>query len=156
MKRSSSEQSFSDDEDIKPQIELPVTPKKPKVKAKLTSASPASPENKQEKRGRGGGQVNGEWTPEKKAEYLDAIIANGYKATDLDELSHKVSICIAVCYTPFADIYSLGWQKDSLSTNWYQTRRGLVGKRQFKLFEGRSEQDTASHGRGHSSTSILV
>lgn len=88
MKRSSSEQSSSDTEDYKPQIELPATPKKSKSTSKSTSASP---EKKAKKEGQGGGQVNGIWTPEKKAEFMDVIISNGYKATNLDLLSIEVS-----------------------------------------------------------------
>jgi hypothetical protein len=33
----------------------------------------------------------GEWTPDKRAEFMDTIIANGYKATNLDVLGVKVS-----------------------------------------------------------------
>lgn len=89
MKRSSSEKSASsDDEESKPKLE-PTTPPPKTGKSKSSSASPSK---KAKKESKGSGQVNGGWTPEKKAMFMDTIIANGYKSTNLEELSVKVSL----------------------------------------------------------------
>jgi hypothetical protein len=68
MKRSSSE--TTSEEDQKPNI----TP------SKKTKKSPqkVKPEN-------------GEWDPEKRALFMDLVIAAGYKAINLDELASTVS-----------------------------------------------------------------
>lgn len=39
---------------------------------------------------KGNVQANGQWTPEKKANFMDDIIASGYKHSNLDDLSIKV------------------------------------------------------------------
>jgi hypothetical protein len=73
MKRSSSE--ATSEEDQKPNI----TPsKKIKKSPQKTSPTKVKPEN-------------GEWDPEKRAMFMDLIIAAGYKAVNLDEVASTVS-----------------------------------------------------------------
>jgi hypothetical protein len=80
MKRSSSEVSpspiSSPDQDSKPDI----TP------SKKTKKSPTKP-----KKETGVKPENGEWDPEKRAVFMDIIIAAGYKAVNLDEIASTVS-----------------------------------------------------------------
>ena len=114
MKRSNSEQSSSDIEDYKPQIQLPVTPKKAKSQVKSTSTTP---EKKARKEKEGGGQVNGTWTSEKKAKFMDVIISNGYKATNLDVLNIEVR----------REVSGLsGWRVQSLIIQLGMSKRQLI------------------------------
>jgi hypothetical protein len=69
MKRSSSE--TTSEEDQKPNI----TPSK-KIKKSPQKVKPE----------------NGEWDPEKRAAFMDLIIAAGYKAINLDEVAGTVSL----------------------------------------------------------------
>jgi hypothetical protein len=96
MKRNSSDIEpsspiSSQSDDFKPDITPPPTSK---IKTSRTkSPSTPSPKKKAEKESSGsssGGGGNGEWTPEKKAIFMDRVIAAGYKVLDLGELATEV------------------------------------------------------------------
>jgi hypothetical protein len=96
MKRNSSDIEpsspiSSDSEDFKPDITPPPTSKAvhPKPKAPSTP-SPKKKAKSSSGGSSGGGGGNGEWTPEKKAIFMDRVIATGYKGLDLGELAEEV------------------------------------------------------------------
>jgi hypothetical protein len=97
MKRSSLEVSPTPsadiDIDIKPDLTSPS--KKPKKTPSPTKSRPKSP-TKPKKEGE---SQNGEWDKEKRAAFMDLIIAAGYKAVNLDEVAASVSSrisCISI------------------------------------------------------------
>jgi hypothetical protein len=78
-------------DDFKPEL----TPPPPETRAKK-----ATPKKKAKMEGsgsshEGGGGGNGEWTPEKKAVFMDRVIAAGYKVLDLNTLAIEVSTGLA-------------------------------------------------------------
>lgn len=68
----------------------PTTPK-PKLEPESEDDGPRKTPKRQRRASLTPSPSPGEWTPAKRAEFIDTIIANGYKATNLDELSGKVS-----------------------------------------------------------------
>ena len=94
MKRSSSDISSPPssrsevvDADFKPDVT------RSSKKKRISAASATSTPTKAARQGaQGVNHVVGEWTPEKKATFMDTIIANGYKTTNLTELSEQVSM----------------------------------------------------------------
>jgi hypothetical protein len=99
MKRSSSAMSSSapnssDTEDFKPDVN-PVSP----LKTSKTPPKTPSPAKKAKKSSGGGGANNGEWTPEKKAVFMDRVVGSGYKNLDLGALSEEVSLFNCLCWS---------------------------------------------------------
>jgi hypothetical protein len=94
MKRSSSATSSSPEAssdccDLKPKLDTP-PPKK-----KTTKGIPKTPTPRQKVTARGNMNAdNGEWTPEKKAKFMDIIIELGYKHADLGAVAAEVSRCL--------------------------------------------------------------
>jgi hypothetical protein len=90
--------------DFKPDISPPPTSK---IKTSRTkSPSTQSPKKKAKKESSGsstGGGRNGEWTPEKKAIFMDRVIATGYRGLDLGELAEEVC----------SSMYVHPWDSDS-------------------------------------------
>lgn len=87
---SSSVPNSSDTEDLKPDIDS-VSPLK-------TSKTP-SPAKKAKKSSGGGGAKNGEWTPEKKAVFMERVVGSGYKNLDLGALAEEVSLFDCLCWS---------------------------------------------------------
>ncbi|EIW72647.1 hypothetical protein M231_06547 [Tremella mesenterica] len=88
----------NEEEEFKPSISPspPITPKKTKVDPKSpkskTPKTPRTPKAKIEKGENGEKGANGVWTSEKKGEFMDEIIAVGYKNADLDSLATKLGM----------------------------------------------------------------
>lgn len=93
MKRSSSEvsptPSNESDIDIKPDLISPskILRKTPSPLKSKTKPKPKFPRKVKKE----GDLQNGEWDKEKRAMFMDLIIAAGYKAVNLDEVSASVS-----------------------------------------------------------------
>jgi hypothetical protein len=115
MKRSSSEVSpspiSSPDQDSKPDI----TP------SKKTKKSPTKP-----KKETGVKPENGEWDPEKRAVFMDIIIAAGYKAVNLDEIASTVSTTSRRVL-----MSSWEWERNNWSISLRRGGRGVSEKRLF-------------------------
>ena len=78
-------------DDYKPDITPPPTSKAKNNKTKAPSTPSPKKRAKSSSGGSGsGGGGNGEWTPEKKAIFMDRVIATGYKGLDLGELAEEV------------------------------------------------------------------
>jgi hypothetical protein len=97
MKRNSSDIEpsspiSSQSDDFKPDITPPPTSKAKNNKTKAPSTPSPNKKARKESGGRSssGGGGNGEWTPEKKAIFMDRVIATGYKGLDLGELAEEV------------------------------------------------------------------
>lgn len=95
MKRSSTEVSLTPsnesdiDIDIKPDLTSPSkkSKKTPSPVKSKTKPKPKSPTKVKKE----GDPQNGEWDKEKRAVFMDLIIAAGYKAVNLDEVAASVS-----------------------------------------------------------------
>lgn len=106
MKRSSSEVSptLSNESDIDIDIKSDLTSPSKKSK-KILSPLKSKPEPKLKsptKVKKEGDPQNGEWDQEKRAVFMDLIIAAGYKAVNLDEVAASVS-------PPYIYIYMSVW-----------------------------------------------
>jgi len=89
----------SESDDFKPDITPPPNSKSDKNKTKTPSTPSPKKKAKSSSGGSsGGGGVNGEWTPEKKAIFMDRVIAAGYKGLDLGELAEEVCRSLHVTY----------------------------------------------------------
>jgi hypothetical protein len=93
MKRSSSTTSSSADEP--PSSSPPATPPpSKKVKKELVPETPKAAKSPKKPRTpkapKDDNAVVGQWTPEKRESFMDLIIANGYKSTDLNAVAEEV------------------------------------------------------------------
>lgn len=64
-----------------------------------TQPKTSSPAKKAKKSSGGGGANNGEWTPEKKAVFMDRVVGSGYKNLDLGALAEEVSLFECLCWS---------------------------------------------------------
>jgi len=90
MKRSSSEVSLtsSTEDNIEPD-HTSISKKPRNTNSPSKAKSPKKPKKEGEKQ-----VANGEWTEEKRAVFMDMVIAAGYKALDLDEVAITVSLVL--------------------------------------------------------------
>jgi hypothetical protein len=97
MKRSSSEvsptPSTDSDIDVKPALTSP------SEKSKETPSSTPKGKSSKKVKKEGESQVaNGEWTEDKRAVFMDMVIAAGYKALNLDEVAVTVSHVLVITF----------------------------------------------------------
>jgi hypothetical protein len=118
---SSSPENASDYGDLKPKLDTP-PPKK-----KNTKGIPKTPTPRKKvtaKANINASADNGEWTPEKKAKFMNSIIELGYKHADLGAVAAEVSRCLLGVNMRSNPYLQLGMAKLQLKNQLQPGRKG--------------------------------
>jgi hypothetical protein len=126
----------SQSQDFRPDITPPPTSKSKNIKAKV----PSTPSPKKRAKSSSGGSCsgtggNGEWTPEKKAIFVERVLAAGYKVVDLGELTAEVSGHWSVLGVA-DEMKQLGMSRQQLHNQMAQGRKGNLREKAVQGAKG--------------------